>query len=129
MKNLENIPKAKKEIHLRFILEGWSKVILYTCVGFKDIIDVRELEDRRNEDSSGLAGESRCANRSLDFLNIPVVISEIVRKDLGSQKLSLQLKDDELAQSLTDAFLQAALYADLKLPEYLNRLKGVSNEV
>lgn len=124
LKNLENIPRAKKEIHLRFILEGWSKVILYTCVGFKDIIDVRELEIGGTKIHLDLPEKIDARTVRSIFLNIPVVISEIVRKDLGSQKLSLQLKNDELAHSLTDSFLQAALYADLKLPEYLNRLKA-----
>jgi hypothetical protein len=58
------------------------------------------------------------------FLTIPVLVSELLRRDLGSQKLFLQLKNDELAKSLSDTFLQASLYGDLKLPEYIGRLKS-----
>jgi hypothetical protein len=55
---------------------------------------------------------------------IPVYVSEVMRRDLGSQKLSLQLKNDKLVKSLSDSFLQMSVYADLKLPEYINRLKA-----
>jgi len=50
-----------------------------------------------------------------------------VRHDLGSQKLALQLRNDGLARTLSDSFLQTSLYADLKLDEYLGRLKAMKD--
>jgi hypothetical protein len=44
LKNLENIPKAKKEWHLQKILEGWSTVMLYACIVFKEITERRSLQ-------------------------------------------------------------------------------------
>jgi hypothetical protein len=125
LKNLENIPKEKKEEHLRNILEGWSKVILYACVGFKDIIEVRELQIGGTKIHIDLPDKIDARTVRSIFLKIPVVISEILRRDLGSPKLSLQLRNDTLAESLSDSFLQTSLYADLKLPEYLGRLKAL----
>jgi hypothetical protein len=124
LKNLENIPKEKKEEHLRNILDGWSKVILYACVGFKDIIEVRELRIGGTKIHLDLPDKIDARTVRSIFLKIPVVISEILRRDLGSPKLSLQLRNDSLAGSLSDSFLQTGLYADLKLPEYLGRLKA-----
>src|SRR5216683_1057386 len=89
LKNLENIPRAKKEEHLGRILRGWSTMVLYGFI----------------------------------FLTIPVAISDLMRRDLGSQKLALQLRSDNVVSSLSDSFLQTSLYADLKLDEYIGRLK------
>src|SRR5229473_1989984 len=61
------------------------------------------------------------------FLSIPVAISDLLRRDLGSQKLALQLRNDDIASTMSDSFLQIALYADLKLDEYVGRLKGFKN--
>src|SRR3979411_1862566 len=61
----------------------------------------------------------------LIFLHTPGYISDIIRRDLGSQKLALQLRNEELARTLSDSFLQTSLYADLKLDEYLGRLKAL----
>jgi hypothetical protein len=63
------------------------------------------------------------------FLNIPLIISHLMRKDLGSPKLSVQLKKDEMADSMSVAFLQTGLYADLKLPEYLVQLERLRKRV
>ncbi|WP_198164231.1 hypothetical protein, partial [Bradyrhizobium jicamae] len=123
-KNLENISKEKKEEHLRKILEGWSTLTLYACIAFKEIIETRELRIGNMKLVVELPEKVDARTIRLIFLNIPVIVSEMVRRDLGSQKLTLQLKNDTLAQSLSDSFLQAALYADLKLPEYLGKLKA-----
>lgn len=124
LKNLENIPKEKKEEHLSKILDGWSKVILYACVGFRDIIEVRELEIAGTKVHLDLPNKVDARTVRAIFLKIPVVISELLRRDLGSPKLALQLKNDDLATSLSDSFLQTGLFADLKLSEYLGRLKS-----
>jgi len=59
---------------------------------------------------------------------LPVLISDWLRKDLGSQKLALQLKNDDIPQTLSDSFLQTSLYADLKLDEFLSRLKALRDK-
>jgi hypothetical protein len=124
LKNLENIPKGKKEEHLRNVLEGWSKVILYGCVAFKEIIEVRELEMAGTKIKIELPDKVDARLIRSIFLSIPIAISELLRRDLGSQKLALQLRNDSLAATLSDHYLQTGLYADLKLPEYLGRLKA-----
>ena len=124
LKNLENIPKAKKEFHLQRILEGWSTVMLYACIIFKEVIENRNLQVGNVKFKFDIPDKADARLLRMIFLHIPVIISDWVRRDLGSQKLALQLRNDELAQSLSDSFLQTALYADLKLNEYLGRLKA-----
>jgi hypothetical protein len=124
LKNLENIPKGKKEEHLRKVLEGWSKLILYGCLAFKEVIEEREIEVGGTKLKIELPEKVDARVIRSMFLTIPVLISELLRRDLGSQKLALQLKNDALATTLSDQFLQTGLYADLKLPEYVGRLKA-----
>lgn len=124
LKNLENIPKQQKEAHLEKILEGWSTLMVYACLAFKESMEARtiQLGDMKLVIDLPEKADAR-AFRGI-FLSIPVVVSELVRRDLGSQKLALQLKSDTATQSLSAGFLKTALYADLKLPEYIGRLKG-----
>lgn len=124
LKNLENIPKGPKELHLTKILEGWSTLMLYACLAFKDSIESREIHLGPMKLLIDLPEKADARAFRMIFLTIPVVVSELVRRDLGSQKLALQLKNDALAPSLSADFLQTALYADLKLNEYLGRLKA-----
>ncbi len=63
------------------------------------------------------------------FLAIPLIMSHFVRRDLGSPKLELQLKDVGAAQSITAAFLQTGLYADMRLGEYLGQLQKLQKQV
>jgi len=113
-----------KEEHLTKILEGWSRLILYACIVFKTVIERRKLEFGDMSFEVQLPAKFDARFLRMFFLTIPVLVSELLRRDLGSQKLFLQLKNDELAKSLSDTFLQASLYGDLKLPEYIGRLKS-----
>jgi hypothetical protein len=113
-----------KEEHLTKILEGWSRLILYACIVFKTVIERRKLEFGEMSFEVQLPAKFDARFLRMFFLTIPVLVSELLRRDLGSQKLFLQLKNDELAKSLSDTFLQASLYGDLKLPEYIGRLKS-----
>lgn len=124
LKNLENIPREKKEQHLSRILAGWSKMILYACIVFKNVIEKRRLQIGDLNLELELPEKLDARFLRMFFLTIPVYTSDVMRRDLGSQKLSLQLKNDSLATSLSDHFLQTSIYADLKLPEYINRLKA-----
>jgi len=124
LKNLENIPREKKEFHVQRVLQGWSTVILYGCIAFKEIIEERAIHFGNAHLKIELPEKVDARLLRMIFLTIPVLISEMLRRDLGSQKLALQLKNDSLAPTLSDSFLQTALYADLKLPEYNNRLKA-----
>jgi hypothetical protein len=128
LKNLENIPKADKELHLRNILQGWSTLMLYSCIVFKEIVSKRELEIGDIKFNLDLPPTLDARVLRMILLSIPVYISDWVRRDLGSQKLALQLRNDDIPQTLSDAFLQTALYADLKLDEYLNRLKVLKDK-
>jgi 3',5'-cyclic AMP phosphodiesterase CpdA len=123
LKNLENISRAKKEEHLQKILEGWATVMRYACIAFRDSIEAKGFEIGSLKFKIDLPKELDSRILRLLFLNIPLVVSHWLRRDLGTQKLSLQLKNGGLAKSIPEAFLQTGLYADLKLPEYLMQLR------
>jgi hypothetical protein len=125
LKNLENISKGKKEEHLQKILEGWSTVMLYACIVFKEITERRSLQIGSMKFDFDLPDDLDTRLLRIIFLLIPVFISDMLRRDLGSQKLALQLRNDKLARTLSDSFLQTSVYADLKLDEYLNRIKAM----
>lgn len=99
-------------------------MILYGCIAFKEIIEERQIQFGNVRLEVALPEKVDARLLRMIFLSIPVFVSEMLRRDLGSQKLALQLKNDSLAPTLSDSFLQTALYADLKLPEYTNRLKA-----
>jgi hypothetical protein len=122
LKNLENIPKAQKEHHLQKILEGWSTVMLYSCILFKEIVEKRTLQIGPVTFKINLPDTLDARILRLIFLHIPVYITDVVRRDLGSQKLALQLRNNGIAKTLSESFLQTSLYADLKLDEYLGQL-------
>jgi hypothetical protein len=125
LKNLENIPKGKKEEHLHKILEGWATVMLYSCIAFKEITEKRTIQIGPMKYNLDLPESVDTRLLRLIFLYIPVYISDVLRRHLGSQKLALQLRNEELADTLSESFLQTSLYADLKLDEYLERLKAL----
>ena len=129
LKNLENMPKAKKEQHLKVILEGWSTVMLYACIAFKEIIEKREIQLGSVKFKFDLPKDIDARVVRIIFLHIPIVISDIVRRDLGSEKLAVQLRNENLASTLSDLFLQTSVYADLKLDEYLKQLKALKDRV
>ena len=104
MKNLENIPKAKKEQHLRKILEGWSTVMLYACIVFKEITERRTLQVGPIKFTFDLPETLDARLLRILFVHIPIIISDLVRRDLGSQKLALQLRNDDLAKTLSSRF-------------------------
>jgi hypothetical protein len=116
--------RNKKEEHLTKILEGWSKIILYACIVFKNVIERRKLEIGDLSFEIELPQKFDARFLRMFFLTVTVIVSELLRRDLGSQRLVLQLRNDSRAKSLSDAFLQASLYGDLKLPEYVGRLKS-----
>ena len=123
LKNLENLPKGEKEKHLRKILQGWSSVMLYGCILFKEVIERREIEVGNLKFKIELPKDIDARILRIIFVHIPVLVSDLLRRDLGSAKLAMQLKNDEIAQTLSDSFLQTSLYADLKLEGFLPRLK------
>jgi predicted phosphodiesterase len=125
LKNLENLPKAKKEETLTEVLQGWSTLLLYACIVFTEVTEKREIMVGPIKFRIELPDGFDARLLRLLFLSIPIFISDQLRRDLGSQKLSLQLKNDGLAKTLSDSLLQTGLYADLKLPEYLIRLKAL----
>jgi hypothetical protein len=125
LKNLENLPRKDKEHHLQKILQGWSSVLLYACLLFKEIVEKREIEVGRIKFVLELSDDALDARvLRMIFVSIPVAVTDWLRKDLGSAKLALQLKNDGIPQTLSDAYLQTSLYADLKLENFLGRLKA-----
>lgn len=98
-------------------------MVLYGCIVFKEAIEKRELTIGSIKFEIELPPKTDAKALRLIFLTIPVAISDLMRRDLGSQKLALQLRSDNVVSSLSDSFLQTSLYADLKLDEYIGRLK------
>ena len=128
LKNLENLSKADKERHLKKILQGWSSVMLYACIAFKEITEKRQIEIGPVRFELDLPDNVDAKALRVLFVHIPVLISDWVRRDLGSQKLALQLKNNDIPETLSDAFLQTCLCADLKLDEYLGRLRTLKDK-
>lgn len=128
LKNLENIPRETKEKNLTRILEGWSTVLLYACIVFKEVVEKQELDIGPMKFKLYLPPNIDARELRLIFLSIPIYISNQLRRDLGSQKLAMQLRKDELAKTLSDSFLQTGLYADLKLSEYLGKLRALKEK-
>jgi hypothetical protein len=129
LKNLEGIPRESKEAHLQAVLEGWATMLRYACLFFETLLGERELDIGLLKYKLSLPNNVKSRLLRMLFLNIPLIISHLMRKDLGSPKLSVQLKKDEMADSMSVAFLQTGLYADLKLPEYLVQLERLRKRV
>lgn len=128
LKNSEGIPAQAKAKHLQAVLEGWATMLRYACLLFqavfdKEILEVGSLKYRLDRPSirPGVL-------RKL-FLTIPLIVSYFLRRDLGSQKLEVQLRDIHASGSLTAAFLQTGLYADMKLDEYIGQLRKLQKRV
>ena len=102
--------------------------MLYSCILIKEIVDKRTIAIGNVTFKFDLPAMLDAKLLRLMFLNIPVYITDVVRGDLGSQKLALQLKNDKIPQTLSDAFLQTSLYADLKLDEYLGGLRALRDK-
>ncbi|MGD1015669.1 MAG: metallophosphoesterase [Roseiarcus sp.] len=129
LKNLEGIQGTKKEEHLREIFEGWATVLRYACLLFDSLIQDKELSVGNMQFT--LAFPEKMENRFARtiLVNLPLVVSQFLRGDLGSQKLAAQLKNDSIAISTAAAFLQTGLYADMKLPEYIGQLKRLIKKI
>jgi hypothetical protein len=124
LKNLENIPRGDKEKHLRLVLEGWAATMRYACLAFRDIVEEREFSIGSTKYQVKLPAKLSAGLLRFLFLCIPVIVSSALRNDLGTQKLSLLLRDRKLQLTLGASFLQTSLYADMKLNEYVGELKA-----
>jgi hypothetical protein len=129
LKNLEGIPHKSKEQHLRAVLEGWATLVRYACLLFETLLGDEQVVVGPLKFQLNLPREVKSTVLRILFINIPLLISLLLRKDLGSQKLAVQLKKNELATSMTVEFLQTGLYADMKLPEYLSQLVKLHRRV
>ena len=129
LKNLEGIPRQSKEEHLQAVLEGWATLVRYTCLLFETLLGDEQIVVGPLKFQLKLPPEVKATVLRILFLNIPLLVSLLLRKDLGSQKLAVQLKENERAASMTVEFLQTGLYADMKLPEYLGQLSKLHKRV
>ncbi|MCW2282753.1 putative MPP superfamily phosphohydrolase [Rhodoblastus acidophilus] len=130
LKNLEGISVTKKEEHLDVILSGWATLLRYACLTFETLLSERQItigpfhfELTIPKDVSGRLLRAM-------FLVIPLVVSNILRSDLGSQKLKTPLSktvlnDDKPPKKKTEEYLRVGLYADMKLSEYMLQLKAL----
>lgn len=122
LKNLEGLPHATKEHHLGIVLEGWATLLRYACLLFHDLIDERVISVGHFHFVLSLPDSIKASVLRRMFLNIPLIVSHFLRRDLGSQKLSMQLRNELNDASATVSFLRTGLYADMKLQEYLIQL-------
>lgn len=129
LKNLENIPREKKEEHLEKILEGWSTLLRYICLMYKNALIDKKFVLGTREFKFEVPEHIVARKIRYFFLRLPTLVSGLLRTHLGTQKLELQLRRDYPKRSLTVAFLQTGLYADLQLTEYLNQLKSLHKRV
>jgi hypothetical protein len=123
LKNLEALPRDTKEHHLRVVLEGWATLLRYSCLLFHDLIDKRELSIGHFRFILSFPDSVKATILRRMFLNIPLIVSHFLRRDLGSQKLMVQLRNETGDSSATVTFLRTGLYADMKLNEFLIQLE------
>jgi hypothetical protein len=85
LKNLENVAKSKKEESLTKVLQGWSTVVLYACIVFKQVTENREINVGPIKFRVQLPENVDTRVLRLLFLSIPLYISDQLRRDLGSR--------------------------------------------
>ena len=117
-KNLEHVSDELKRRHLRIILEGWSTLITFFCVMFRTILTEREVWIGTHRYIIEMPETLRVNFLRALLVNLPDFIADDLRACLGSGKLELQLKADDIVAELGALFLQKGLVADLRLPEY-----------
>lgn len=134
-----------RENALKKCLSHWAKLTLYSLEGVRDLISEGKLiylSDNQNETVFLLSGIPMQDDRE-DFLAykqksyeffyflIPFVIQSTVHEELGSEKLESLIRsilDDSEHSSIVGMFC-AFLYADLRLPNYINILKELQKRL
>jgi hypothetical protein len=129
LKNLEGIQGTKKEEHLLAVLEGWGTLLRYACLLFETLLVEREFPVGHLRFRLRFPEKIPNHYARILFVSLPLLVSQILRQDLGSQKLAAQLKNEALANSPTTAFLQTGLYADMKLDHYIGQLKRLHDKL
>lgn len=119
LKNSELVPDGPKRFHLRRILHAWSSVVAHSLILVPNLVRHRRVvvngvsyEVVAPED----IGEAELAR--VLYLSMPRLLSEMVLKYLGTEKLSRQLEEptlDEAEEPLIVRMLRQMLYTDLRL--------------
>ena len=129
LKNLEEIPGVEKERHLKAILEGWSTMLQYASLLFETLLSEREVTIGHFQFRLSIPENIKGRQVRTMFLSIPLLVSHVLRQSLGSQKLTAQLRRIDADVSRTVSFLGIGLYADMKLPGYVVRLKALVKSI
>jgi hypothetical protein len=125
LKNLENISREKKEEHLEKVLQGWSTQLRFMCLLLKQALIDQKIVLGDVEYKFKLPVHIDAQKLRFLFLRLPTLVSGLLRRHLGTEKLKLQLRRESPTHSIDVAFLRTGLYLDLKLTEYLNQLKAL----
>ncbi len=121
IKNLEDIPREKKEYHLQRVINGWALVTAFSVRLFALLFEDGEV---KTGDTTFVFDDGRQTDgRQIRMLmaNIPTVVSNVVRAHVGTEKLNLQLKS--VGENAVESFLAQSLRLDMRLPEILTDVR------
>jgi len=124
LKNLESIDHTAKERHLTAVLDGWSggvtlAVMLIAAVFSDGQIELGGVKVRFN----GKRVFDGATLRRL-LVALPMLVSSFLRADLGTAKLTKQLREmDPSGRPVSDLF-RTGLLADLKVDAFLKVVRS-----
>lgn len=122
LKNLEGIPHATKMRHLEKIVSGWASIAVFFINLIPLLFEGGNLQFAGRKiqfvNTAKIAGEFI---RAL-MIHVPVLVSSLMRADLGTLKLELQLKDLECLDKPVSDFLRIGLLADMKADAFIKMI-------
>jgi hypothetical protein len=130
-KNLELIDHSEKLRLLSICFRGWARLLLFALYILEELYVEGEIKIGNIK-----VVLSRPENmkeptflRYMLFL-APVLVSEAVKQELGTEKLEIQLKEIPFGpREVSEEFLRGVLYGDLRLPDKLQQLKRTVDRV
>jgi hypothetical protein len=132
LKNLEEVDLKKKAENLRIILEAWSRAIGYLIMLIRITFEVEIDFGGVTMNLDKIYGEFKPVILRSLLVTAPSLISGLLRNDLGTEKHRVILSAMNPAngnESVTVRFLNEALYADLRLPEFIRRIDALSKAI
>jgi hypothetical protein len=130
LKNLELIDGAKKEQHLKPVLDGWAQGLVFAIFVLTTLFEDKEIELGKIKLRSDVDLEAAPAYvLRYYFLIVPTVISYYLRNDLGSEKLDLILRQEDSERPTSVEFIRACLFLDLRLDEYTTVVKRIVRKI
>lgn len=129
LKNLETIEKDHKEKHLAAVLDGWAAGVAL-AVRVAGVCFEGKTVDFGGV-KVGVELGRHVDGRVLRWFiaNLPATISVFMKTELGTEKLSQQMKGLEGMQKPISDLLRVGLMADLKANEFLSQVKRFMTRV